>query len=149
MKTPLYLLKDIVIPAGTKFEEAPLETSRCHEGHVSHIIGLSKDSSGDLVYFAGAPGSPEREQLKEWFSEEPFLGGCPPDCHTQPDPVPPSELETIAGELYSAYCEAVGGVAFNGDPLPDWPEFAADPNKEKQSNAWVAAASKAIEILER
>jgi hypothetical protein len=71
MKKPLYLLKDIVIPAGTRFDEAPEKTERACDGHVSHIIGLSKDSSGDLTYFAGEPGSIEREQLKEWFSETP------------------------------------------------------------------------------
>lgn len=28
--------------------------------------------------------------------------------------------ETVAKELYETYCTAVGGVAFNGDKLPDW-----------------------------
>lgn len=53
----------------------------------------------------------------------------------------------VAEELYTAYCAAVGGVAFNGDPLPDWAEFAADPNKEKQSNAWLVAADRAMTLL--
>lgn len=71
MKTPLYLLKDIVIPAGTKFETAPVKTERAGEGHVSAIIAMSPDTSGEIVYFAGPPGSAEREQLTEWFSETP------------------------------------------------------------------------------
>ena len=30
--------------------------------------------------------------------------------------------------------ESVGGVAFNGDPLPDWREFKEfDPNKRSRS----------------
>lgn len=52
--------------------------------------------------------------------------------------------EYIAHELYRAYCEAVGGKAFNGDPLPSAEEFFADPTKEKQANAWLAAADQAI-----
>ena len=44
----------------------------------------------------------------------------------------------IAGELYEAYCVAVGGKAFNGDPLPNWEAFLADPAKKKQSDAWIA-----------
>lgn len=55
--------------------------------------------------------------------------------------------EYIAEELYRVYCEAVGGVAFNGDPLPSWQEFYADPNKKKQSDAWLVAADRAIQLL--
>lgn len=53
----------------------------------------------------------------------------------------------VAEELYTAYCAAVGGVAFNGDPLPDWATFAADPAKEKQSNAWLVAADRVMQLL--
>jgi hypothetical protein len=51
------------------------------------------------------------------------------------------KIEETAGQLYTKYCEAVGGVAFNGDPLPAWDEFSKDPAKEKQSKAWIAAAT--------
>lgn len=44
------------------------------------------------------------------------------------------------------YCKEVGGKAFNGDALPDWKTFRADPEKKKQSDAWVAVASVAYEI---
>lgn len=37
---------------------------------------------------------------------------------------------------YASYCAAVGGKAFNGDPLPKWEEFANDPAKKKQAAAW-------------
>jgi len=47
---------------------------------------------------------------------------------------------TDACLAYSAYCDAVGGKAFNGDPLPDWKTFRADPAKAKQADAWEAAA---------
>lgn len=53
----------------------------------------------------------------------------------------------VAEELYTAYCAAVGGVAYNGDPLPSWEEFSADPSKEKQTNGWLAAADRAMELL--
>lgn len=46
----------------------------------------------------------------------------------------------LAGKMYDAYCEAVGGVAFNGDPLPTWKEFETDPNKQKQVKGWLASA---------
>lgn len=45
-----------------------------------------------------------------------------------------------AGRLYKKYSEVVGGKAFNGDPLPDWKEFSADPAKQKQVAGWIAAA---------
>jgi hypothetical protein len=52
-------------------------------------------------------------------------------------------VEQAAGVLYEEYCSQVGGKAFNGDPLPDWATFRADPSKLKQSDAWVAVAWKA------
>lgn len=55
--------------------------------------------------------------------------------------------ESIADALYTAYCEAVGGVTFNGDPLPKWANFVADPKKEKQAQAWLITADRAIQLL--
>lgn len=52
--------------------------------------------------------------------------------------------EKLADILYSNYCAYVGGKAFNGDPLPDWAAFSADPNKELQANAWRKVADDAI-----
>ncbi len=49
-------------------------------------------------------------------------------------------IEEFAGLLYETYCQAVGGKAFNGDTLPRWEEFRADPTKQKQSDAWVEVA---------
>lgn len=51
--------------------------------------------------------------------------------------------DDIAKDLYTTYCEAVGGVAFNNDPLPTWEEFRADTSKQKQSDAWVQVAIRA------
>lgn len=56
------------------------------------------------------------------------------------------DIEAIAGILYAVYCEKVGGVAFNGAPLPKWEEFRADETKKKQSDAWVAVAQKALDF---
>ena len=55
-------------------------------------------------------------------------------------------MKSLAGILYETYCAAVGGKAFNGDPLPKWEEFRADPAKKKQADAWeiVADASKGL-----
>lgn len=55
--------------------------------------------------------------------------------------------ESVAQDLYTIYCAAVGGVAFNGDPLPSWEEFRADPKKDKQAQAWLATADRAIQLL--
>lgn len=57
------------------------------------------------------------------------------------------DVEELAGKLYETYCREVGGLAFNGDPLPTWQVFRADETKRKQSDAWVAVANNAIELL--
>lgn len=57
------LLKDIVIPAGTIFNQAPCKTQRHGDDHFSHVIGLSNDSSGDLTYCIDDPA------LDGWFED--------------------------------------------------------------------------------
>ena len=44
------LIKDIIIPAGTVFNSAPVKTKRFGDDHIQAIIGLSKDSSGSIEY---------------------------------------------------------------------------------------------------
>lgn len=46
----------------------------------------------------------------------------------------------LAGLMYTAYCVAVGGKAYDGKPLPPWPEFSTDPAKKTQTLGWMAAA---------
>jgi hypothetical protein len=58
----------------------------------------------------------------------------------------PNELNSMARDLYTIYCRAVGGVAWNGDPLPDWDAFAADKTKAKQVNGWRAVAQHALDM---
>lgn len=53
----------------------------------------------------------------------------------------------VAERLYTTYCQAVGGKAFNGDPLPDWEEFYNDESKRVQSTAWIEAARAAMFLL--
>ena len=55
-------------------------------------------------------------------------------------------IEQIASNLYSVYCESVGGKAYDGKPLPDWNTFRADPQKAKQVEGWMAVARKAAEF---
>lgn len=55
--------------------------------------------------------------------------------------------EMLACLLYETYCRAVGGKAFNGDPLPRWTAFRADPTKRAQSEGWLRVAEKAIQVL--
>lgn len=54
----------------------------------------------------------------------------------------------LAKKMYDKYCESVGGVAFNGDKLPDSAEFFMDGTKQKQANAWRDAAQVAIDLLD-
>ena len=53
----------------------------------------------------------------------------------------------VAERLYTTYCQAVGGKAFNGDNLPSWEDFYNDPAKEKQASAWIEAAKSAMDLL--
>ena len=53
----------------------------------------------------------------------------------------------LAGLLYAAYSEEVGGVNFRGDALPTWEEFSMDSTKTKQTEGWIAVALKAYDIL--
>lgn len=52
----------------------------------------------------------------------------------------PERIDNVARQLYEVYCRAVGGIAFNGDPLPSWEEFSKDASKLKQANGWRAVA---------
>jgi hypothetical protein len=55
--------------------------------------------------------------------------------------------QVIACRMYTDYCKAVGGKAFNGDPLPSWNEFVNDSAKQVQAAGWIAAASGALADL--
>ncbi len=56
-------------------------------------------------------------------------------------------MQELSHILYEAYCEAVGGFAYNGDKLPTAAEFFNDPTKQKQADAWRVVAGKAVEAL--
>lgn len=58
---------------------------------------------------------------------------------------PFDDPEDLAALMYERYCFAVGGKAFNGDPLPTWEEFRADGKKAPQSDAWVTIASMIVD----
>lgn len=60
---------------------------------------------------------------------------------------PHSTMKRVAMAMYDAYCEEVGGKAWDGRPLPTSKEFFNDETKQKQAMGWFAAASKAIEML--
>lgn len=60
------LLRDIVIPAGTVFDDAPTQTVRTPGVYGEAIIGLTNDTCGSITYECGA-GDPE---LAAWFSDE-------------------------------------------------------------------------------
>jgi hypothetical protein len=88
----------------------------------------------DLVDRACKHGLPGAMGLSDF---EDYIRSLYPEFYAKRGIEAPSEVEDFAGQLYEAYCEAVGGKAFNGDKLPDWKTFRADPAKKKQSDAWV------------
>lgn len=45
-------------------------------------------------------------------------------------------VDIQAKMLYRAYCRGVGGVSWDGKPLPDADEFFADESKSKQADGW-------------
>ena len=49
-------------------------------------------------------------------------------------------MEDLAKTAWDTYSESVGGVAFNGEPLPTWREMTTDPAKVKLVQAWRATA---------
>lgn len=53
----------------------------------------------------------------------------------------------LANLMYTTYCNAVGGKAYDGKPLPLWEAFVADPAKTKQADAWHEVAAVAFDLL--
>lgn len=58
-----------------------------------------------------------------------------------------NDFERLAQRAYETYCEAVGGVAFNGDPLPTWEQQRARDD-QKIPDAWVAVAQELAASVE-
>ena len=67
------LKRDILIPAGTIMDDAPRSVEMCR-GHVEHILGFTKDTSGKLLYFI----DPDDAALSEWFEVLDARGGATP-----------------------------------------------------------------------
>lgn len=59
------LLQDIVIPKGTEFMTAPTRSVRVGKGYVETVFGLSKNTSGSLVYYVGD----DADAMSQWFKE--------------------------------------------------------------------------------
>ncbi|NBO98821.1 MAG: DUF2829 domain-containing protein [Proteobacteria bacterium] len=57
-------------------------------------------------------------------------------------------IEQSAKILYEEYIKSRGGIAVNGDLLPDWKTFNADPTKQKQVNAWLNVGKIALLRIE-
>ena len=60
------LIKDIIIPAGTIFIDAPTKIETCEDVFGECVIGLTKDSYGTFVYDIDGD---DKEKLKEWFRD--------------------------------------------------------------------------------
>jgi hypothetical protein len=54
----------------------------------------------------------------------------------------------LAGRFYTAYRTSVGGLSFNGTPLPNWDQLVTDPTAEKVVKGWRAVAGTAAERVE-
>lgn len=57
------------------------------------------------------------------------------------------DKDVLAKKTYDLYCEAVGGKAYNGDPLPKSEDFFSDETKSKQADAWRKALEPTYELL--
>ena len=55
--------------------------------------------------------------------------------------------EKLARAMYDVYCTAVGGKAWNGEPLPGSAEFFTDAGKQVQADGWRRAAGEAMQML--
>lgn len=49
--------------------------------------------------------------------------------------------EAKAAMLFDAYCVAVGGIAYDHNPIPDWVDITA-----KARRGWVAVYRKAVKM---
>lgn len=92
----------------------------------------------------------KKEDSEVDFREEHFaivakLEPCEAPKKTDIDDAP-SPQELAAG-LYSVYCQAVGGKAYDGKPLPTAEEFFNDPTKQTQAQAWVKVANAVLDNL--
>lgn len=67
LEPDVVLQKDIVIPAGTVFHRAPRKTTRVGKGHYIAGVGLTNNTSGDLVYYV----DPDEPEMKKWFKKIP------------------------------------------------------------------------------
>ncbi len=54
-------------------------------------------------------------------------------------------INIIADELYTLYCDEVGGKSYSGEPLPEWSMFSSDPKSKKQADAWRAVANRVLQ----
>lgn len=52
-------------------------------------------------------------------------------------------MDTVK-KMWAAYCEAAGGVTYDGKPLPAWEELGDDRQK-----CWMAAGKEAADEIER
>lgn len=95
--------------------------------------------NGDVVWGCECWWGPE-DELEEILKGKAVAGVTVAEFRAQAEAEERKMYEDRAGHFYETYCKAVGGVAFNGDPLPSWAEFRADTEKLKQSNAWLAVA---------
>lgn len=59
------LLKDVVIPAGTIMEKAPVKTQRNGDCHVQCVVGLTDDTSGAFEYCLEV----NDPAVDEWFED--------------------------------------------------------------------------------
>ena len=59
------LKKDIVIPAGTRFDTAPTKTKRVGGGHIQAVFGLSRNTHGFIEY--SLDGETDLEEMRDYF----------------------------------------------------------------------------------
>lgn len=111
-------------PEGAVIE---IDTPGLTNSYVSDADGQFYVANDDI----GPLDQPQPERQSEAFQSSP-----PPEKPLVAPYIVDPTVEAEARLFYDDYCESVGGVAFNGDPLPPASEFFEDPKKQLQANAY-------------
>lgn len=118
------------------------------ENEVKEIMGEGDEKAKDEAPPATEPPATDEKGKDE---TPPVADPAPPAPAKETEEVKPAEatqlVRQLAAAAYDRYNSAVGGRAYNGDPLPPASEFFADATKVKQANGWLHAIDEVLGSL--
>ena len=110
-----------------------------HEALLGFVYDGKNDNWRVSLYHAPGKTAVDLSEIARKYGGGGHRGACGFTLTRLPW-TPAKDTYRVARDFYRNYCVAVGGKAFNGDPLPSWEEFYNDPAKEKQVRAYLHAA---------